>query len=341
MIIISNKSFKDGKKSVSFLGKFFVKETFKGRTKIKIFGHKIFSRTNRNLRLLNDLKERVDFLTCEQKVRTNSLLRELSANYLSQTIANQHQKIFPKYKNKEKGGTAVVVATGPTLAAYTPIKNAVHIGVNSTAKTNIPLKYWFATDIIAIETFIDKLVKLKCNKFVGICANPFSWKESYKASALNDHPRIIPDSVIEKIHANKFYFKTNLREISRNIELEPFYNLCSCVFSAVTFAVYLGVKRIYLVGCDSANNGYFDDRKQTGDFKADNIVKDWHLFAESLKLFYPDIEIVSINPVGLRGLFKDVYTKEYLKANPELREELGKNIEILNEKPDKKKTKRK
>ena len=30
--------------------------------------------------------------------------------------------------------------------------------------------------------------------------------------------------------------------------------------------------------------------------------------------YYPETEIISINPVGLRGLFKDVYTEEYQTA---------------------------
>lgn len=31
---------------------------------------------------------------------------------------------------------------------------------------------------------------------------------------------------------------------------------------------------------------------------------------------YPDTEIISINPVGLRGIFRDVYTESYLNAHP-------------------------
>lgn len=34
--------------------------------------------------------------------------------------------------------------------------------------------------------------------------------------------------------------------------------------------------------------------------------------------FYPETEIVSINPVGLKGLFHDVYTENYLVDHPEL-----------------------
>lgn len=60
-------------------------------------------------------------------------------------------------------------------------------------------------------------------------------------------------------------------------------------------------------------------------------VKDWCSLKKFLEIFYPDIEIISVNPVGLRGLFKDVYTQRYLDANPQLKEELGENIEILSE----------
>ena len=45
-----------------------------------------------------------------------------------------------------------------------------------------------------------------------------------------------------------------------------------------------------------------------------------------IDIYYPDIEIISVNPVGLKGLFKDVYTQSYVDEHPEL---LNKNIEIL------------
>lgn len=34
--------------------------------------------------------------------------------------------------------------------------------------------------------------------------------------------------------------------------------------------------------------------------------------------FYPETEIISINPVGLWGLFRDVYTEEFLATQTEL-----------------------
>jgi len=35
-------------------------------------------------------------------------------------------------------------------------------------------------------------------------------------------------------------------------------------------------------------------------------------------LHYPDTEIISVNPVGLKGMFHDMYTESYLDAHPEL-----------------------
>ena len=34
--------------------------------------------------------------------------------------------------------------------------------------------------------------------------------------------------------------------------------------------------------------------------------------------YYDDVEIISVNPIGLRGMFKDVYTREFLKDHPEI-----------------------
>ena len=44
-------------------------------------------------------------------------------------------------------------------------------------------------------------------------------------------------------------------------------------------------------------------------------------------LHYPDMEIISVNPVGLKGMFHDVYTESYLNASRS-------RCEILNPKFD-------
>lgn len=50
--------------------------------------------------------------------------------------------------------------------------------------------------------------------------------------------------------------------------------------------------------------------------------------AKSFYMSYPDMEIISVNPVGLKGLFRDVYTESYLNDHPEIDR---KTVEILKE----------
>ena len=88
-------------------------------------------------------------------------------------------------------------------------------------------------------------------------------------------------------------------------------DLGSSIFSAAYFALYTGVKKIYLVGCDCSNQGHWDDTEQTGNCM--NILpRNWNTFKEFVKTFYPDVEIISINPVGLTGLFDETYTQSYI-----------------------------
>ena len=59
------------------------------------------------------------------------------------------------------------------------------------------------------------------------------------------------------------------------------------------------------------------------------IILFWSQLKDFAACYYPDVEIISVNPVGLRGIFKDVWTESYLAEHPEIRDELGDKIEIL------------
>ena len=39
----------------------------------------------------------------------------------------------------------------------------------------------------------------------------------------------------------------------------------------------------------------------------DNVISLWHQLKRFAQVFYPNTEIISINPVGLKGIFKDEY----------------------------------
>ena len=71
------------------------------------------------------------------------------------------------------------------------------------------------------------------------------------------------------------------------------------------FALFTNPKRIYIVGCD-CSSGYFNE--ETKEIKPNKmLVKSWKELKKFVEIYYPETEIISVNPVGLKGLFKDLY----------------------------------
>ena len=68
----------------------------------------------------------------------------------------------------------------------------------------------------------------------------------------------------------------------------------SIIFPALQFMLYTGLSKIYLAGVD-ADIG--------------NLSEKWKQAKSFIEESYPNTEMISINPVGLKGYFKDVYTK--------------------------------
>lgn len=240
-------------------------------------------------------------------------------------INKLHGNLFPQFKNKHYGQTAVLTATGPSLLHYTPLKNCKYLGVNNSYLKITP-DYWFAIDGQNLTEHFEELGKTEFTKFYGQCITSVK-RHGYinKSENLRYH---IPDCVIEKSNnGHKFYFSHPSLEINRDIETQALPDLGSCVFPAMYFALYAGFKKIYIVGCDCSNNGYFNNDIQSERWQKGKIqqilLRGWYTFKDYYEIFNPDVELISINPVGLKGMFRDVYTKSYIEANPELKEELG------------------
>lgn len=96
-------------------------------------------------------------------------------------------------------------------------------------------------------------------------------------------------------------------------------NMPNIALSAMQIVLFTNPKRIYLVGCD-ASAGHFVQPdslnqcrvdKQEKDSKmavsSDRTIEKWKELKVFASTFYPDVEIVSINPVGLKGIFVDRY----------------------------------
>lgn len=211
-----------------------------------------------------------------------------------------HSKTFSKYKNMFNGQNVVLVATGPTLKYFVPIQDAVYVGVNSAfLYDKIHLDFLFIQDY-GTKSYLEKALEYKTKKFYGI---------------LNKKPEIIiPESVAIR-HSAERYYTNYVKDPKINQDLDLVYDITthpltdynSVVFSAIQFIAYANPKQLYLVGCDCNTAGQFNTK--TPNHLNLNCVKNgWQKTKEFMSIYYPETKIVSINPVGLTGLFNDVYT---------------------------------
>ena len=221
-------------------------------------------------------------------------------------------KYFSQFKNCNIGKEIVLLASGPTLNFYEKIPDAIHCGVNGVIRNIDYLDYLFCIDDFIQDTKLrEQIISYKgnnCKKFYGILPQR-------RIQVLNmDYEftqRILP-RVISESGAYAFLFEDIFQnKWAVDLETEPFGDFGGSVFTALQFLLYTNPKRIYLVGNDCSRGHSYD-----ADLKDDYSCKiDWFkMFKQFKDKVYPNVEVVSINPVGLKGIFKDIYTDKYLES---------------------------
>jgi hypothetical protein len=258
-------------------------------------------------------------------------LKELvyQSSYLPQKVAILHQKVFPQFHNIHNQDSVVIVGCGSTMSYYKPMKGCYHISLNrAIRRKEIKFDYAFIWDLLSMNNedpeFMHEFLDYDCIKFVG--------------QFLNDARNVPMDLNME--YRNKLYrcysasrngfpLETCDSVIHQDISIFPLADFMSISFGALNFATYTHPKKIYLVGLDTQQSRCFDGRQHV--YRMDEIMMGYQLFQRFTAKYYPDVEVISINPVGLKGMFKDVYTKNYVDEHPEL---LNEDIEILEEEKD-------
>lgn len=215
-------------------------------------------------------------------------------NYINNIIQCSvlHQQAFEDKRCLNFGKDVVICATGPTFENYEAFENAYHIGLNNAYKRkDICFDVLFCQDAYTVfggkvpVDFISYRGK-DCLKFLG--------NSQPVAGGVN----ISENNVLYYISENQFNYHINTRALP---------DFCSVVFSAFAFALWTTPKRIYIVGAD-CSSGHAKDIDANHNVDCSNLVYAWKKMKDFANRFYPDIEIISINPVGLKGLFKDAYT---------------------------------
>lgn len=223
-------------------------------------------------------------------------------------IADTHRQTFPKYKASNQGKDVMLIACGPT-AKYAPLLDGVkHLAVNrAITLPQFKFDYCFMMDYWAVREYIDVTFDYGCINFFG----KYIYDNCQKIS--------IPDWVAEKAHAERYFTEgPNATRVYHDIEWFPLADFWSITHCALHFLLYTRPRRIYLVGCDTDNSGYFD-KNVLSTLIVKPLKKGYSKLKELRDIFYPEVEIISINPVGLKNMFKDMYTQSYLKDHPEIK----------------------
>lgn len=213
------------------------------------------------------------------------------ANKLSAEI----NKNLIKYKNLYEGQDVYIIGGGATEKIFTPVKNGIYIGVNRAFKdTRISFDYLFAQD--QFYEGMDEFLAYRandCKKFLAIIP--------YKTTIQINENELIP------YEGERYVLSYDkMIDIPNDITKQPFSDLRGTGFSAVQFALYTNPRHIYLVGFDCTTGDVFAKANRKHNFSYQ--VESWKIVKRYAERIGKDDCIISVNPVGLKSLFQDVYS---------------------------------
>ncbi len=226
---------------------------------------------------------------------------------LANELRDAHKAAFSEFRGCNQGKTVAVVGTGPSLSYYTPIEGVSHIGVNTSfLKEDLTLDYYFITHYI--PEWCEKLKDYNFIKFFSVNRKSNS-KDQF------------PEYIIEENDGRRCFSMSHIpsTQIHTNIECYPLMGFGSIIFRAIHFALYTRPKKLLLIGCDCTSTGHFDGAPDGNGPLIDINISRWMEGYRQVKAFasfhYPDLEIISVNPLGLKGMFRDMYTEKYIDAH--------------------------
>lgn len=263
------------------------------------------------------LKKRIkNFLRRYFQIVAAPALEETQADVIRKSIrlmtaANINSSTFHDYKGCNTGKSVVLVGAGPSVNKFKTLENCIYVGLNRACLIEkVKFDYLFTIDKSGVDKIYSEFGNYDCVKFVG---------DQNLGPAFQ-----IPESEIYKWGKIKRYITDAGMGIpskySLHIESEPLGNFNSVSLQAMQFILYTNPSKIYLVGIDCSSAGHFNQKQDTTEEHAkrmkdrgedlfqwaDLTQRFWYELKEFACLYYPGTEIISVNPVGLRGLFKDL-----------------------------------
>ncbi len=279
----------------------------------------------KNIDDLNYLKNKCDKLSVLDNLEKRIVYRLAYINQRQIIAARWHQKAFAPYKAAFRGKSVVLMGAGPTVNYFEPIKDAIYVGCNRAfLYDKVKFDFLFAADKVAIEKWYEEFFgyrKDECIKFI---------------SDQNLGPNFqIPENLIPLKNVHRYITFAGIEPVEKyylDISVAPLHNAATVSIQALQFILYTQPEKIYIVGIDCTNASFkhFICKGEEYDsaLRGDNLnkidlhnIKCYNYIKKFIDVYYPYTEIISVNPVNLKGVFKDVYTKSYLAEHPEIAQE--------------------
>lgn len=272
---------------------------------------------NGNAKVINDLNSNINKNINDINIKIDNKKDE-TINDVSRLIKASivNRETFEPYKDYCKGKKLVICGAGPSLNKYKPIPGAIHIALNRAFLFDkVHFDFIFSNDFKGVEKYQNELIKYDAIKIFGDYSKDLRFQGIY------------PEYFVRENNAKRFYLDfnssllfSNNQNFIKDINLEPLSAVMNVGYIVLQFALFMNPDDIYLVGYDVTsdhftNNGYSKEEllkehqfidKWLGETNK-TLLEYYNKFIDFKNYNYPNTKIHSINPIGLKGLFDDIY----------------------------------
>lgn len=205
-------------------------------------------------------------------------------------------KFFDKYNNIHKNEVAILAGGGPSLKKgkkyfdYGKSKKYLFFGNNDLVfeKNLFELDYFVLSDK-------ENLKRRGRDKFINAKAKKEKFYVNYKSRKYNKE--LLTKDELKQSNGKSFDVYYN--NIFNKLEKKSIHR--SSLFITFQIILIMGIKKIYLAGCDCGGTNFFINKGSNYTL----LIEQWKYLKKFTKKYFPDVKIYSINPVNLKNIFPE------------------------------------
>lgn len=252
--------------------------------------------------MINKIKEKIN-----KKIND---IKYTSAINVAASMCNK--ETFAEFKGCLKGKKVALCGAGPSFKNYIPIEDSLHVALNrAILNKSVSFDWFIGDDWDGVDFLQEELLAFEGIKFFG--------------HQIGNVEREIPESFRIKCNARRYYTDSYIfgsgydSRLVCDIDKMAIGNMPNIALSAMQILLFATPDVIYLVGCDASSGHYVQPKALSAEriavhekdlaiaVSGNAVIDKWKELKQFADAFYPDTKIISINPVGLKGIFEDVY----------------------------------